>query len=79
MMKTILSAAAMSALLLAAPVAYADCAADMKATQTMMDTATDATKKEMAMKEMAMAKDMMTKKDEAGCMTHTDAAMKAMK
>ncbi len=39
----------------------------------------DATKKDMAMKEMEMAKDMMAKKDEAGCMMHTGEAMKDLK
>ena len=44
------------------------------------DTAkmTDATKKEGAMKELGLAKEMMTKKDEAGCATHMENAMKMM-
>ncbi len=40
---------------------------------------TDATKKAAAMKEMEMAKDMMAKKDEKGCMTHMEKAMGMMK
>ena len=80
MMKSILATAAVSAFLFAAPAAFAaDCATEMKATDAMMTSATDATKKEMAMKEMAIAKEMMTKKDEAGCMTHVEGAMKALK
>ena len=39
---------------------------------------TDATKKEGAMKEMTMAKEMMAKNDTKGCMTHMDEAMKMM-
>ncbi len=44
--------------------------ADMMKMQGSMDKMTDATKKEMGMKEMAMAKESMAKKDEVGCMTH---------
>jgi hypothetical protein len=44
-----------------------------------MMKSTDVSKKEMAMKEESMAKDMMDKKDEAGCMTHADKAMEMMK
>ncbi len=79
MIKAILSAAALSSLLFAAAPAFADCAADMKMTDAMMMKSADATKKDMAMKEMEMAKDMMTKKDEAGCMMHTGEAMKDLK
>lgn len=79
MIKTLVSAAAFSGLLIAAAPAFADCAADMKMTDAMMMKSTDATKKDMAMKEMEMAKDMMAKKDEAGCMMHTGEAMKDLK
>jgi hypothetical protein len=78
MMKTVLLATSVSALLLAAAPAFADCAADMKTTQDMAMKVTDAAKKDAAMKEMAMATDAMTKKDDAACKMHTDAAMKAM-
>ena len=39
---------------------------------------TDAAKKAEMMKEMATAKDMMAKKDMAGCATHMDMAAKMM-
>ena len=79
MIKTLASAAAFSGLLFAAAPAFADCAADMKMTDAMMMKSTDAAKKDMAMKEMEMAKDMMAKKDETGCMMHTGEAMKDLK
>ena len=80
MIKTLLSTAAVAAFLFAAAPAFAaDCATEMKSTDAMMQTSTDAKKKEMAMKEMAMAKDAMEKKDDAGCMMHTGEAMKMMK
>jgi len=47
-----------------------DCAAEMKASEGMMTKMTDQKKKNMAMKEMGMAKDMMAKHDEKGCMMH---------
>lgn len=37
---------------------------------------TDATKKAAAMKEVTMAKDMMAKKDDKGCVMHMENAMK---
>jgi hypothetical protein len=39
---------------------------------------TDETKKAEAMKEMTMAKEMMGKKDSAGCLLHMENAMKMM-
>lgn len=66
----------------AAPAATAskDCSdASMKAMQDNMMKMTDATKKAAAMKEMDMAKDMMAKKDEKGCMMQMDKAMGMMK
>jgi hypothetical protein len=63
----------------AAVPASADCASAMKANDEMMMKSTDVSKKEMAIKEEGMAKDMMDKKDEAGCMTHADKAMEMMK
>ena len=38
----------------------------------------DATKKDGMMQEIKTAKEMMAKKDEAGCMTHMENAMKMM-
>lgn len=49
-----------------------------KANADMMKM-TDATKKSAAMKEMEMAKGMMAKKDEKGCMMHMEKAMGMMK
>jgi hypothetical protein len=44
---------------------------------TQIKALTDKTAQDSAMKEAQMAKDMMAKKDMAGCTTHIDAAMKA--
>ncbi len=79
-MKSILTAAALSTVLLAgsASFAFADCAADVKAATDMAMKA-DGAKKDAAMKAIAMANDAMTKKDDAACKTATDAAMGAMK
>jgi hypothetical protein len=65
--------------ILAASPAFADCASTMKSNDEMMMKATDMAKKDSAMKEQAMAKDMMDKKDEAGCMMHANKAMEMMK
>ena len=62
----------------AAP-AFADCGSAMKSNDEMMKKSTDASKKELAMKEESMAKEMMEKNDEAGCMTHADKAMEIIK
>ena len=40
--------------------------------QTGVSAMGDASKKEMAMKEMGMAKESMEKKDEKGCMMHME-------
>lgn len=57
-----------------------DCSdASMKAMHDSMMKMTDANKKSAAMKEMDMAKDMMAKKDEKGCMMQMDKAMGMMK
>jgi hypothetical protein len=53
--------------------------ASMKTAHESMMKMTDATKKAAAMKEMDMAKDMMAKKDEKGCMMQMDKAMGMMK
>ena len=44
--------------------------ASMMKMQTSMGKMADATKKEMAMKEMGMAKESMAKKDDKDCMMH---------
>jgi hypothetical protein len=56
--------------------------ASMMKIQTEMDAMTDAAmkeKKEMAMKEMEMAKDAMKAKKTDDCVMHMEGAMKAMK
>ena len=57
-------------------------AACIPADMTKMDAdiarMTDATKRDGAMKEMSMAREMMAKKDDAGCMMHMNGAMKMM-
>jgi hypothetical protein len=56
--------------------------ASMMKMQTEMDAMTGAAmkkKKDMAMKEMAMAKDAMKAKKTDECMMHMEGAMKAMK
>ena len=52
---------------------------NMKTANDSMMKMTDATKKAAAMKEMGVAKDMMAKKDEKGCMAQMDKAMGMMK
>lgn len=78
-MKLILGAIVPVALLLATP-AFADCAGDIKHAEMAMKDAKDAHQKEMAMKELDMAKKAMKDKMDAECMSHakmaTDAAMK---
>jgi len=64
---------------LAATPAFADCASAMKSNDEMMMKSTDMAKKDSAMKEQNMAKEMMDKKDEAGCMMHADKAMEMIK
>ena len=62
------------------PGAMMNCSeASMKTANDSMMKMTDATKKAAAMKEMDMAKDMMAKKDEKGCMAQMDKAMGMMK
>jgi hypothetical protein len=64
---------------LAATPALADCASAMKSNDAMMMKSTDMAKKDSAMKEQNMAKEMMNKKDEAGCMMHANKAMEMIK
>ena len=84
-----LSCAALAAALFAVVPAFAqtpgamtgtNCSeASMKTANDSMMKMTDATKKAAVMKEMDMAKDMMAKKDEKGCMAQMDKAMGMMK
>ena len=84
-----LACAALSAALLAAVPALAqtpgattspNCSeAGMKTANDSMMKMTDATKRAAVMKEMDMAKDMMAKKDEKGCMAQMEKAMGMMK
>lgn len=84
-----LACAALTAVLLSAVSALAqtpgamtsmNCSeASMKTMNDSMMKMTDGTKKAAAMKEMDMAKDMMTKKDDKGCKMHMDKAMDMMK
>ena len=53
--------------------------ASMKTMHDSMMKMPDATKKAAAMKEMDMAKDMMAKKDEKGCMMQMEKASGMMK
>lgn len=53
--------------------------AHMKTMNDSMMKMTDATKKAAAMKEMDMAKTMMTKKDEKGCVMQMEKAQGMMK
>jgi hypothetical protein len=53
--------------------------AGMKMANDSMMKMTNASKKDMAMKEMTMAKDMMMKKDDKACMMHMQKAMGMMK
>jgi hypothetical protein len=90
-MKTIhpLALTALAAALLASVPALAqtpgtmtsmDCSeAGMKAANDSIMKMTDATKRAAAMKEMDMAKGMMAKKDEKGCIMQMEKAMGMMK
>jgi hypothetical protein len=79
MMKSLLSTAALAAMLMgAAPAFAADCATGMKATNELVIKATDSAKKTAAMKHMALANEKMTAKDEAACQMHLGDAAKAL-
>lgn len=55
-----------------------DCTqANLDKLDTQIKALTDKNSQDSAMKEAQMAKDMMAKKDTAGCTTHLDAAMKS--
>ena len=78
MCKEFLGAIAIAALLTIAPVSAQtmDCTdSNMMKVSGDMDKMPAGEKKNMAMKEMTMAKDMMTKKDMAQCKTHMNKAM----
>jgi hypothetical protein len=80
MMKSLFATAAFSALLLGvAPAFAADCASGIKTTDEIVVKITDSAKKTEAMKHMALAREKMAAKDEAGCMVHLDNAMKSGK
>jgi hypothetical protein len=78
-MKPIFAAIVPIVLTFATP-AIADCAGDVKHAEMAVMEAKDAQQKEMAMKELDMAKKAMMDKMDAECMSHakmaTDAAMK---
>lgn len=78
-MKPIFAAIVPIVLAFATP-AFADCAGDVKHAEMAVMEAKDAQQKEMAMKELDMAKKAMMDKMDAECMSHakmaTDAAMK---
>ncbi len=78
MFKGILGIVAVSALLSIAPASAAamDCtAATMPTADSDMEKMPAGDKKTMGMKEMTMAKEMMEKKDMAGCKMHMNKAM----
>lgn len=74
----LLGAIAISAILTIAPASaqMMDCTdSNMMKASADMDKMPAGEKKNMAMKEMTMAKDMMAKKDMAQCKTHMNKAM----
>ena len=81
MLKVLLGSIAIAVLLTIAPasaqtVGMMDCTdANMTKTSADLDKMPAGEKKNLAMKEMTMAKDMMAKKDMAQCQTHMNAAM----
>ncbi len=78
MFKGILGLVAISALLAITPASAAemDCTdANMTKVSADMDKMPAGEKKTMGMKEMTMAKEMMDKKDMAGCKIHMNKAM----
>ncbi len=82
MLKTLLGSFAVMAVLAIAPASarMMDCTeANMTKASADMDKMPAGEKKNMAMKEMTMAKDMMAKKDMAGCKTHMDKMGSMMK
>ncbi|MCB1882475.1 MAG: hypothetical protein KDG89_00525 [Geminicoccaceae bacterium] len=81
MIKLALAAAATTVLLTLPALAMdsMECSEDgMMKSQKMMTKMEDGEKKTMAMKEMDMAKEAMTKQDMEACKMHMEEAMKAM-
>ncbi|MEI3855539.1 MULTISPECIES: hypothetical protein [unclassified Ensifer] len=79
MFNKLLIVAVMAASFTGAAMAQADMTCDeagMTKLETDVGSITDATKKDMATKELAMAKEAMAAKDTAKCKTHMDNAMK---
>lgn len=80
MMKSLFSAATLGALLFGAAPAFAqDCATGIRTSDEIVVKITDSAKKTAAMKHMALAREKMAAKDEAGCLLHVDDAMKSGK
>ena len=82
MFKGLLGSLAVAALLATSPASaqMMDCTdANMTKARADMDKMPAGEKKTGAMKEMTMAKEMMTKKDMAACKTHMDKMMTMMK
>ncbi len=75
MLKSTVAVGFVFAILACVPARAADMMCDeagMSKMQTGVMGMTDASKKEMAMKEMSMAKESMDKKDDKGCMMHME-------
>lgn len=83
MFKTLAPVAIVISLLAAMPsfaqTTAMNCAAETKKTEAMMMQTNDPDKKDKAMKEITMAKEMAAKNDEKGCMMHNEKAKKALK
>jgi hypothetical protein len=82
MIRITLTAVAVSMLVAAAPVSAQQtstmsCKDQIAKGEPKMNSLTDAAKKASAMKEMTMAKEMMAKNDEKGCLSHMQAFMGA--
>jgi hypothetical protein len=75
-MKTILSAAA-TLMLFAAPAFAADCATQVKMAEKAVMEVKDMKTKEMAMKDLDMAKKAQMEKKEAECVKNAETAEKA--
>src|ERR1700722_17788142 len=79
MIRITLTAVAVSMLVAAAPVSAqqtpTSCKDQIAKGEPKMNSLTDAAKKAAAMKEMTMAKEMMAKNDEKGCLSHMQAFM----
>jgi sporulation protein YlmC with PRC-barrel domain len=79
MIRKLILLTSMSTVLTLSPAYAMDCTdADLKKMQTDIDAMTDATMKQDATKHLTMAMDSMKQKDTTACMSHMDAAMKAM-